>query len=409
MSGLSDVAVQDSPFAYYRERMTHCPVWHEDDIDLYVIGGHAEARAALMDVDTFSSRPGRYVRPADPAAKAYQEVLAARGWTRAATLQRTDPPVHTRYRKLLNRVFTPARVKELTPRMDEIAAGLIDDFAPKGHCEFVTEFALPMPGILIAEQLGLDQSEYQRFRRWADAMLSLAQRRMSVEEALAEAEIELEAQHFLAGEFERKRQQPDDGLISLLVHAHGDDEEPFTTDELQDLLHQLITGGFETTTGALAKGMLLLVTHPEQAALLRERPELLKNFVEETLRFDSPVQGLWRQTTCPAHVGGVDIPANSSVMVRFGAANRDPDAFEDPDRYDVTRADARNHVAFGFGNHYCVGAALARQEMMTSFTLLLDRLEDVELDEPLPEPAHLPSFFLRPMKRLPLRFRAVDR
>jgi cytochrome P450 len=406
MSGLSDLDVQDDPFAYYRERMAECPVWHEEETDLYVVGGHAEARATLMDVGTFSSRPGRKMGPVDEATLAYNAVLNERGWGRAATLQRTDPPVHTRYRKLLNRVFTPARVRDLTPRIEEIARDLIDRFAPAGRCEFVQEFALPMPGILIAEQLGLDQSDYQLFRRWADAMLSLAQRKMTVEEAVAEAEVELEAQTFLAAEFERRREHPSDDLISLLVHAHGDDEEPFTVHELQDLMHQLITGGFETTTGALAKGMLLLVRHPDQADKLRADPDLVKNFVEETLRFDSPVQGLWRNAVCPAHVGGVDIPAGASVMVRYGAANRDPRVFDEPDRFDVTRADAKNHVAFGFGNHFCVGAALARQEMLTSFTMLLDRLHDIELDEPLPVPAHEPSFFLRPMKRLPLRFQA---
>ena len=402
MPGLSDLGVQDDPFDYYREQLGRCPVWHEDDVDLYVIGGHAEARAALMDVGTFSSRPVRQAAP-DSAALAYLGVLAERGWTRAPTLQRTDPPVHTRYRKLLNRVFTPARVKELTPRIDEIASDLVDRIVAKGECEFVADFALPMPGILIAEQLGLDQSQYPLFRRWADAMLALAQRSMTVEEAVAEAEVELEAQHFLAAEFERRRAEPGDDLISLLVHAHGDDEEPFTIHELQDLLHQLVTGGFETTTGALAAGMLLLTTHPEQAALLREQPELLKNFIEETLRFDSPVQGLWRRAACPVEVAGVEIPEGSAVMVRYGAANRDATVFEDPDVFDITRADARNHVAFGFGNHYCVGAALARQEMLSSFTVLLDRLEHWELAEPLPTPSHDPSFFLRPMKRLPLR------
>jgi cytochrome P450 len=409
MTGLGDLQVQDDPFAYYRDRMAGCPVWHEDELDLYVVGGHPEARATLMDVETFSSRPGLKLGKLDEATLAYNEVLKARGWGRAATLQRTDPPVHTRYRKLLNRVFTPARVRDLTPHIEDIARDLIDRFAPAGRCEFVSEFALPMPGILIAEQLGLERSEYQRFRRWADAMLALAQRRMTVEEAVAEAEVEVEAQHFLAAEFERRRQHPSDDLISLLVHAHGDDEEPFTVHELQDLMHQLITGGFETTTGALAKGMLLLVAHPDQAELLRSDPELIKNFVEETLRFDSPVQGLWRTVACPAKVGDVTIPEGASVMVRYGAANRDPRVFDEPDRFDVTRPDAKNHVAFGFGNHYCVGAALARQEMLTAFTMLLDRLHDIELDEPLPAPVHEPSFFLRPMKRLPLRFRADPR
>lgn len=404
--GLSNPAVQDEPFDYYRERLGQCPVWHETDIDQYIIGGQAEIRESLMDVGTFSSRPSRLRQPG-AAVVAYHEALAARGWARASTLQRTDPPVHTRYRKLLNRVFTPAAVKEFTPHLDEITTELIDAFIGEGRCEFVSQFALPLPGIFIAEQLGLDRTQYRTFRRWADAMLALAQRpQMSVEEALEEVEVELEAQHFLAAEFDRRRAQPGDDLISMLVHAHGDDEEPLTMNELQDLLHQLVTGGFETTTAALASGMLLLATHPEQQQLLRDRPELMGNFIEEVLRFDAPVAGLWRTTACPAQVAGVDIPAGSTVMMRFAAANRDQRVFDEPDRFDITRDNARNHVAFGFGNHFCVGAALARQEMVSAFTALLGRLDAIEIDGALPWPLHEPSIFLRPMKTLPVRFSA---
>ena len=406
MSGLSDSLIQDDPYPYYRERTGVGPVWHEDELDLYVIGGHSEAKAALLDATTFSNRPSGTRGLGDEGAAAYHRVLAERGWARAPTLQRTDPPTHTRYRKLINRVFTPARVRDLTPRIEEIVQDLVDRFIDKGTCEFVAEFALPMPGTLIAEQLGLDRSQYRTFRRWADAMLSLANRRMTVEEAVAEAEVELDAQHFLAAEFERRRIEPSDDLISLLVHAHGDDEEPLTVDELQDLMHQMITGGFETTTGALAKGMSLLIAHPDQMALLRADPDLMKNFIEEALRFESPVQGLWRHASRTTTVGGVAIPSDAAVMVRYGAANRDPRAFEDPDRFDITRPEAKNHLAFGFGPHYCVGAALARQEMLTSFTILLERLDEIELAQPLPTPVHLPSFFLRPMERLPLRFTA---
>lgn len=404
MPGLADPSVQDDPFDYYAERLAQCPVWHEADIDQWVIGGLAEARDALMDVGTFSSRPGG--RKPSAATMAYHQALVERGWPRQATLQRTDPPVHTRYRKLVNRVFTPAAVREFTPHIDEIAAELVERIAADGGCEFVADFALPLPGIFIAEQLGLDRANYRTFRRWADAMLALAQRpQMSVEEALEEVEVELEAQHFLAREFERRRAEPGDDLISMLVHAHGDDEEPFTMHELQDLMHQLVTGGFETTTAALSAGMWLLVQHPDQQQLLRERPELMGNFIEEVLRFDAPVQGLWRQATCPVQVAGVEIPQGAAVMMRFGAANRDPRVFDEPDRFDITRPNARNHAAFGFGAHFCVGAALARQEMVSAFSALLTRFESIELAEPLTAPVHEPSIFLRPMRRLPIRVR----
>jgi cytochrome P450 len=406
MSGLTDPRVQDDPFDYYRERLAGCPVWHEDDIDLYVIGGHPELREAAQNVGTFSSAPVRAKAGPIESALVYQQELAEKGWPRQSTLQRTDPPVHTRYRKMLNRVFTPAAVKGFTPQLEQITHECIDAIATKGECEFVADIALPVPGVFIAEQMGLDRADYRRFRRWADAMLAQAQRRLTVDEARIEAGHELEAQHFLANEFEKRRAQPTDDLISMVVHSHGEDEEPFTMGELQDLMHQLITGGFETTTAALAAGMLLLVEHPDQLQLLRERPELMGNFVEEVLRFDSPVQGLWRTSTCPAQVAGVDIPANKAVMMRYGAANRDPRVFDAPDRFDITRHNARNHTAFGFGNHFCVGAALARQEMITVFTIVLDRLDNFELAEPLPSPLHEPSIFLRPMKRLPLRFTA---
>ncbi len=172
--------------------------------------------------------------------------------------------------------------------------------------------------------------------------------------------------------------------------------------ELQDLMHQLVTGGFETTTAALSAGMWLLVRYPDQQQLLREQPELMGNFIEEVLRFDAPVQGLWRQAVCSANVADTDIPEGANVMMRFGAANRDPRVFDEPDRFDITRHNARNHTAFGFGAHFCVGAALARQEMASSFTAILDRFESFELAEAMPSPVHEPSIFLRPMRHMRL-------
>ncbi|MEY4231351.1 MAG: hypothetical protein RLZZ362_2200 [Actinomycetota bacterium] len=176
--------------------------------------------------------------------------------------------------------------------------------------------------------------------------------------------------------------------------------------ELQDLMHQLVTGGFETTTAALSAGMWILVQHPELQDRLRAEPELMPNFIDEVLRCDCPVQGLWRTTTCPAEVAGTTVPAGSTVMVRYGAANRDPRVFDDPDAFDIERPNARNHAAFGFGAHFCVGASLARQEMHSSFTALIDGLADIRLAEPLPSPVHEPSAILRPMRRLPLTFTA---
>jgi len=399
-----DPAVQDDPFEAYEMMHAQCPVHQLPENGLFMVTKYDDVKEVLTDPQTFSSNPVGRTPHVSEASAAAAKVFAERGWKRARTLQRTDPPVHTHYRRLLGRVFTNRQVTALEPRITEICHELIDGFIDAGECEFVRDFALPLPGIIICEQLGLDAKQYPLFKTWADAMLAPAQRVMTVEQAVEQAEIELEAQHYLAAEFEARREEPRDDLISALVHAHGADEEPFTMEELQDLMHQLVTGGFETTTGALGTGMWLLLRYPDQLAKLQADRSLLGNFIDESLRFDSPVAGLWRTATCPARVGDVDIPDDSSVMVRYAAANRDPDKFENPDVFDIERENASDHIAFGWGGHFCVGSWLARAELRIAFESILDRLDNFELAGPLDEIPHEFSFMLRPLKELPVRF-----
>lgn len=412
-----DPAIQDDPFDTYAVMRDQCPVHRLPENDLYMVTRFDDAKSVLTDPGTFSNDPTGTARRASEASRAAAGVFAERGWVRAQTLQRTDPPVHTHYRRLVSRAFTAKRMESLVPRINELCHELIDAFVPSGECEFVADFALPLPGIIICEQLGLDASEYPTFKRWADAMLATAQKVLTPEEAVAYAEIELEAQHHLAREFAARRAEPADDIISWLVHAHLDDDassinstaidEPLTDEELQDLLHQLVTGGFETTTAALGTGLWLLLRYPDQMAKLRADRSLLNNFIDESLRFDSPVAGLWRTATCPATVAGTEIPQGAAVMVRYAAANRDPAKFDDPDTFDIERPDAKDHLAFGWGNHFCVGAWLARAELRCAFTALLDRLDDIELARPLDDLPHEFSFMLRPLKELPIRFAAV--
>lgn len=403
-----DPAIQDDPFATYAEMHERCPVHRLPETGLVMVTKYDDVRTVMTDPSVFSSQPsGGAGRQSDIAA-AHAEYMATHGWVKARTLQRTDPPVHTRYRKLLGRVFTNRRVKAMAPRIDEMANMLIDDFIDSGSCEWVSEFALPLPGMFIAEQLGLETSQIDVFKRWAEAMLAMSQRVLTLDEALEAAATEVEAQQFLANEFEKRRANPTDDLISALVHSHGDDEEPFTMEELQDLMHQLITGGFETTTAALSKAMWLLLRYPDQQQLIRDDASLIPNFIEESLRFDSPVAGLWRVAACPTTIRGVEIEAGKPVMARYAAANRDAEQFEDPGRFDIMRSNANTHVAFGVGNHFCIGAALARQEMLSAFQAVVARMDDLSLGEPLDEQPHEFSFFLRPMKALVVNFTNKD-
>ena len=398
-----DPVVQDDPFDAYALMHEQCPVHQLPENDLYMVTRYADVRTVLTDPATFSSSPSQTGGRVSQATEAHSNVFKEQGWIRAQTLQRTDPPVHTHYRKLLNRVFTGRQVEKLVPRIDELAHELIDAFIDRGECEFVKDFALPLPGIIICEQLGLPASQYPTFKRWADAMLAMTQRPLNADEAVEQAEIEIGAQHHLAREFEVRRQNPSDNLISALANAHRD-EEPLTMEELQDLMHQLVTGGFETTTAGLGTALLLLLQHPDQMEKLRNDRSLQANFIEESLRFDSPVAGLWRSSTCPVELSDTDIPEGASIMVRYAAANRDSEIFDNPDVFDIERDNAKDHLAFGWGTHFCIGARLARAELMAGFTAILDRMDNIALARPLDDQAHEFSFFLRPLKELPITF-----
>ena len=410
-----DPLVQDSPWEFYAEAHATCPVVPVPEVGGVMVTKYEDVRFVLTNPDLFSSSGrGSGTKKGIQVEKAlrHEEIMRERGWGHVETLQRTDPPIHTDYRRRLNRVFTPRRVRDMTGHIDEVTNQLIDavferelaDGATVGQTEFVDDFAMPLPGIIIAESLGLDRSEIRRFKRWADAMLALAMRPLSEEEMLEAAETELEAQHHLAAEFEKRRQEPTDDLISALVNSHGENDEPLSMHELQNLMHQLITGGFETTTNALNHSLWLLTRYPEVQQQVRDDMSLLPAFLEESLRFESPVQGLARRTTQDVEVGGVLIPEDTMVFVRYGAANRDDEAFDNANEFRLDRDDTNNHVAFGLGAHFCVGAALARQELVSGVGAWLERTTNIELTRPFEGPVHEPSLFLLPMIELPLQF-----
>lgn len=402
-----DEKIQDSPFDFYHLLQDKCPVYKMPETGFYMITRYDDVRKVLRDAATFRNQIPANEGLSGERHELYQSVLREHGWPNVPTLQRCDGEAHRRYRKLVERVFSAARVRELTSRLDGLANQIIDRFIDRGRCEFVREFALMLPGMFISEQLGLEADSVDTIKRWGDALTVMRSRLLSEEEVIATAKVELECQYHLARIFEERRVNPQSDILSGLVHAHQEGEEPLSMAELQGLGAQLLAAGFETTMNAIAHGLLGLLTDPDQMAKLRADRSLLKGFIEETLRFDSPNAGILRYTTRDAEVEGTTIPKGSVVMVRMAAANRDAAKFPDPDRFDIERENAALHVAFGFGPHACVGSLLARQELTSAFTALLDRLEDIQLAEPLPVPAHAPDFWLRPLRRLPITFRKV--
>jgi cytochrome P450 len=401
---LLDPAVQDDPFAMY-EAMQDAPgIYRMPETGFFIVSRYADLRAVLTDPVTFSNDVDRASLQGPKLAETHQHYLAAHGWPHIQTLQRTDAPAHSRYRKLVDRVFTVGRVREMTPHIEEVAHRLIDAFVDRGECEFISEFAMLLPGTILAEEMGLDASEVVTFKRWADAMLAPASRKMDAEELRSVADVELEAQHHLAKMFEACRATPRPGIISALVHAHGEGEEPLSMAELQSVMSQLIGGGFESTMTAIGHALWQAIRHPDQMERLRAEPKSIKGFVEEVIRMDSPTQGLRRRATRDVELAGTLIPEGSVVVVRYGAANRDPAKFACPHQFDMMRGNAGTHLAFGAGVHFCVGAVLARQEIATGILAMLDRVDDIALSRPMTKPIHRPNFLTLPLRELPIRF-----
>jgi cytochrome P450 len=349
----------------------------------YVISNYEDLKTVLSDPATFSNDIEIEQLAGEAAAdlgRMFDDHLAEVGWGHVQTLQRTDPPVHGRYRRLINRTLTPPMVKAMLPSLNRIADDLIDAFIDKGECDFVQAFAFPLPGLIIAEQIGLDAAQINTFKAWSDGMLAPAMG-LLVDEASAKkySEVEAEAQHYLAKLFEERRANPTDDMLSALLADSTEGDEPLTMHELQNLMNQLITGGYTTTADSIANAMLLLIENPDQMELLRNDRSLLRNFAEEALRHSSSVQGLVRRTTVETELSGVTIPANSIIHTRYGSANWDESVFPEPEKFDITRENASKHLAFSRGPHFCVGQPLAIQELMIGFDRILDRLDNIQL------------------------------
>jgi cytochrome P450 len=287
--------------------------------------------------------------------------------------------------------------------MLKVVNDLIDSFIEKGKCEFVNEYAVPIPSTIIADQLGVPRKMLKKLKLWSDAMI-VSFGVASVEDMRSAAYLEAESQHYFDKVFDEKRKNPTDDIISDLVNLKLDGDKNLSNDELQGLVAQLLAGGNETTTSSIAHGLWLLLQHPEQMDKIIKNPNLIPNFVEEVIRFETPVQGLFRTVKEDTKINEQDISKGSVLLVRYASFNRDEEIFEYPDKFDIERKDVGKHLAFGSGAHHCVGAMLARAEMRTAFKHLFERLKNIELARSLPEIPHHSSLYIHQLKELPIKF-----
>ncbi|MFF4418840.1 cytochrome P450 [Streptosporangium sp. NPDC001559] len=319
----------------------------------------------------------------------------------AGNMLDSDPPDHTRLRRLVSKAFTPRRIEALRPRVQKIADDLVDAMLPRGGADLLDDFAFPLPITVICELLGVPVEDRDAFRDWSGTLVGPA---LNEEQVRHRDEVNLAVGAYFTAIIAERRAAPRDDLVSALVLAR-DDDELLDDQELLAGLTLLLIAGHETTVNLIGNGMLALLTAPEQLKLLRERPELLPSAVEEFLRHDGPVErATFRFATEDLELAGVHIPKGSVVHILLGAVNRDPEVFHCPDVLDITRADNR-HVAFGHGIHFCLGAPLARLEASIAFGTLLERLPGIELDcDPAEIRWNLSGSLIRGLRTLPVRF-----
>ena len=402
------------PYPYFEKLRAESPVTWIEELGCFAVTRYTDVLEVVRNHELFSS-----AMPTGPKVMAdmlplLQQLimeseelrpLVEKGFAISAAnvLLNADPPVHDRQRGLVNRAFTPRKVRQLEPAIRDIADRLIDGFVDKGGCEFVSEFAVGLPLTVIATELGVEDGDLPSFKRWSDAFVAVIGNHHLTKDDLAEL-VQGQAAFlaYFTEKIEERRADPRDDLISDVVHASIEGAEPLSTIEMLAMFSQFLVAGNETTTKLLASTMLLLLQHPAVMARVRADRSLIPGMIEESLRLEAPVQGLFRVARRDTEIAGVPIPAGSSVWVVYASANRDRDEFETGDGFDPEQSTAR-HLSFGQGVHFCLGAALSRAEARIAFEALFDRLDDIRLAAGNTF-TYEPSYALHGLKELRLTF-----
>ena len=387
-----DPSFRDNPYPHYPALRDSAPRKFNIFVPTTLVARYDDCLTVLRDHEHFSSRP----LPMLQALRAEFGPFAG-----ATTMLDSDPPVHTRLRRLVSRAFTPRRIKDIEPRIKAIAQDLLDRVARTGAFDLMNDLASPLPMIVIAEMLGVPPEEHAQFKTWSNQIIEGGRgafRGVTPSENLKSASQELRA--YLSAQIEARRREPGEDLITALVQAH-DEGGALSSDELLAFVVLLLLAGNETTTNLIGNGTLALMRHPDQMRRLRGDLSLMPTAIDEMLRFDSPVQSTVRSCAGATSIGGTDIAAGELVFVILAAANHDSRRFPNADDFDVART-PNDHVAFGEGIHFCLGANLARLEGAIAISSMLRRFPNLRLANPDAPLEYRGSYLLRGLRTLPM-------
>ena len=387
---LSNATVQD-PYPVYAALRARGTAHRSRLMNAWLVARHADADAVLRDHRSFASDPRK-----GALTRRQQAMLPPAD---EFTMLILDPPDHTRLRALVGKAFTARAIAALEARIRALAAQLLDAVEDPGGFDLMAAFARPLPIIAIAGMLGVPAADRDRFRRWSTQRARLLEPTISRRERAIARDASREFDAYFRAAIAMRRREPRDDIVSALAHAE-DGGERLGEREMLNMLRLLLIAGNETATNLIGNGLLALLANPDQFQRLRDDPGLVPAAVEELLRFDSPVQATIRRARTDCAVNGVEVRARESVVVLIGAANRDPDVFEAPDRLDVGRAPCP-HLSLGRGIHHCLGAPLARLEARIAFEMLLERFARIQLLGGRPK--FRSGIMLRGLESLPLR------
>ena len=411
---LFDVETQQCPYDAYKALRDEAPAYRCPHSGMYVISRYDDVRRVLTDHENFTNRTTLYGEEAKPNERqqAVIDLFEQEGWLPAPTLASRDDPDHKAMRAVFNEAFRPGKIKALDSEVEALSYRLIDDFIDDGHCEWVRQFAIPLPLFIIGRQMGADPNDIWRIKGWTEAFFERISMMQSPDEELDTVRREIQAQHYFQPIFEQLRRKPEDSLLSVLVNTVIEEwGRPMNDNELHaEMMADTFVGGSETTTNAISAGVKLLIENKNIWDQLKSDPDrYLKNFIEEVLRLESPVQSLMRATAKDVDIGGTMIPAGSLINIRYAAANRDERRFDNATEIDLERKNPGGHMAFGSGKHHCLGAPLARRELFWSFTALLDRVDDMWFAEGKNEFRYHPHYLLRSLQELHIEFSPAQR
>ena len=410
---LTDYKIQAHPRDYFRAMRHGDPIHYDEKLGSWLVTRHEDIWAVQSDPVTFSVHHGYHDFQARGLQEEFRNYLKEHGGGYFPDAIMSDPPYHTRIRKLMENAFTAHRVKDLEPRITQVVHDLIAEVVARGDgkCDAIKDIAIPLTIRVIVEQLGLDQGMEEQISRWSVAVTAQIGAMQNRETMLENAAQIAELQNYIIGKMKEREKEPKEDMISDLVHAEVTNEdgskEKLTFEEAVSLVRATLIAGNDTTATAIGNLFYVLTTKPGMAELLEEAVQderKLNRFVEEHLRNEPPVRALSRSATKDVVVNGTKIPKGAHMLLVYGSGNDDETYFPEPRKFDPTRPNLGRHVAFGGGPHRCIGLALARMEIKVAAREIVRQMKNIKLAIPQEELRYVPTVATRTLESLPITY-----